>query len=82
MRQMGIDEFFRARRSLGIKKDDLSGETLKYKYTKHAPYKVNNHFSQASNKKKSSSLFQSSFQEGQRYVHKPPGRHSNILYVY
>ena len=43
LRQVGIDEFFRAIRSLGIKKDDLSGETFKYKYTKDAPCKVHYH---------------------------------------
>ena len=43
LRQISIDEFLRALRSLGIRKDDLSGETLKYKYTKDAPYKVHHH---------------------------------------
>ena len=54
LRQVGIDEFLRALRSLGIKKDDLSGETLKYKYTKDALYKVNHHISHAPKEKKSS----------------------------
>lgn len=36
--QVGIDQFLRALRSLGIKKDELSGEKLKLKYTKDAPY--------------------------------------------
>ena len=55
LRQVCIDEFLHALRSLGIKKDDLSGETLKYKYTKDAPYKVHHHSSHAPKEKKSSS---------------------------
>ena len=30
---MGIDEFLRALRSLGVKKDDISGEPLQIKYS-------------------------------------------------
>ena len=82
LRQVGIGEFLRALRSLGIKKDDLSGEPFKYKYTKDAPYKVHHHSSHAPKEKKSSSSAQSSSQGGKGYVHKPPGRHPNILYVY
>ena len=63
-------------------KDDLSGETLKYKYTKDAPYKVNHHSSHALKEKKSSSSAKSSSQAGNGYVQKPPGRHPNNLYVY
>ena len=55
LRQVGIDEFLRALQSLGIKKDDLSGETLKYKYTKDAPYKVHHHSSHVQKERKSSS---------------------------
>ena len=33
LQKVGIDEIFRALLSLAIKKDDLSGEPLKYKYT-------------------------------------------------
>ena len=55
LRQVGIDEFFRALQRFGIKKDDLSGETLKYKYTKNAPYKGHHHFLHAPNEKKLSS---------------------------
>ena len=38
MNQVGIDEFFRAVRSLGVKKDDISGEPLKIKYSNVAPH--------------------------------------------
>ena len=38
MNQVGIDEFFRALRSLGVKKDDISGELLKIKYSSVTPY--------------------------------------------
>ena len=36
--QVGIDEFFGALRNLGVKKDDISGEPLKIKYSSVAPY--------------------------------------------
>ena len=36
--QMGIDKFLRALRSLGVTKDDISGEPLKIKYDNEAPY--------------------------------------------
>ena len=74
LRQVGIDEFLRALRSLGIKKDDLSGETLKFKYTKDAPYKTHHHSTYAPNiTKKSSSSAQSLSQGGKGYGQKPPG---------
>ena len=38
LNQVGIDEFLRALRSLGVKKDDISGEPLKIKYSNVAPY--------------------------------------------
>ena len=38
MNQVDIDEFLRALRSLGVKKDDISGEPLKLKYNNVAPY--------------------------------------------
>ena len=38
LNQMGIDEFFRPLRSLGVKKDDISGKPLKIKYSSVAPY--------------------------------------------
>ena len=79
LRLVGIDEFLRALRSLGISKDDLSGETLKYKYIKDAPYKVHHHSSHVQKEKKSVSSAQSSSQGGKGYIHKPPGRHPNIL---
>ena len=41
MNQVGIDEFLRALRSFGVKKDDLSGEPLKIKYSNVAPYRTN-----------------------------------------
>ena len=53
LRQVGIDEFLRAWRSFGIKKDDLSGETLKNKFSKDAPYKVHHHSTHAPKEKKS-----------------------------
>ena len=37
---MGIDEFPRALQSLGVKKDDISGEPLKIKYSNVAPYSI------------------------------------------
>ena len=40
LHQLGIDDFLRAFRSLGIKKDDISGETLKNKFSNVAPYVV------------------------------------------
>ena len=82
LRQMGIDEFFRAIRSLGTTKDDLSGKALKYKYTKGAPYNIHHHSSHALKEKKSSSSAQSLSQGGKGYVHKPQGRHPNILYMF
>ena len=38
LNQVGIDEFLRALRSLGVKKDDISGEPLKIKYSNVALY--------------------------------------------
>ena len=38
LNQVGIDEFLCALRSLGVKKDDISGEQLKIKYSNVAPY--------------------------------------------
>ena len=38
MNQVCIDEFFRALRSLGVKKDDISCESYKIKYSIVAPY--------------------------------------------
>ena len=38
LNQVGIDEFLRALRSLGVKNDDKSGEPLKIKYSNVAPY--------------------------------------------
>ena len=35
---MGIDDFLRALQSLGVKKDEISGEPLKIKYKNVAPY--------------------------------------------
>ena len=35
---MGIDEFFRALRILGVTKDEISGEPLKIKYSNVASY--------------------------------------------
>ena len=38
LNQVGIDDFLGALRSLGVKKDDISGESLKIKYSSVAPY--------------------------------------------
>ena len=38
LNQVGIDKFLRALQSLGVKKDDISGEPLKIKYSTLAPY--------------------------------------------
>ena len=38
LNQVSIDEFLRALRSLVVKKDDISGEPLKIKYSNVAPY--------------------------------------------
>ena len=38
LNQVGIDAFLRALKSLGVKKDDISGEPLKIKYSSVAPY--------------------------------------------
>ena len=43
--QVGIDKFLRASRSLGVKKDDISGEPLKIKYSNVAPYSTQQHHS-------------------------------------
>ena len=38
LNQVGINQFLRALRSLGVNKDDISGEPLKIKYSNMAPY--------------------------------------------
>ena len=38
LNQMGIDEFLRAIQSLDVKKDNISGELLKIKYSSVAAY--------------------------------------------
>ena len=38
LHQVGIDDFLRALQSLGVKKDEISGEPLKVKYKIVAPY--------------------------------------------
>ena len=40
LNQVGIDEFIRALRSLGVKNDDISGEPLKIKYSNVASYSI------------------------------------------
>ena len=40
LRHVGIDEFIYPLQSFGIKKNNLSGEILKYKYTKDFSYKA------------------------------------------
>ena len=105
LNQVGIDEFFRALRSLGVKKDEISNESLKIKYKNVAPYgAVQRHSKpveyehdkvdetediekekvrppspkQPSQKAKKTP----SLQKGKGFIHKPPGRKPNILYVY
>ena len=104
MNQVGIDEFLCALRSLGVKKDDISGEPLKIKYSNVAPYSTHqrhstptryadkeeddddedvrppSHKHQVNKDKKSSSSSLPRKVKG--YVHKPPWRKPNILYVY
>ena len=38
LNRVGFDEFLRALQSLNVKKDDISGELLKIKYSNVAPY--------------------------------------------
>ena len=40
MNQVGIDEFLRALRCVGVKKDDLNGEQLKSKYSNVARHSI------------------------------------------
>ena len=99
LNQAGIDEFLSALRSLGVKKDEISGEPLKIKYTNVAPYGAEQRHStpveyEAEDIEKEEVLPQcpkqpsqktkkkSSLQEGKGFIHKPPGRKLNILYVY
>ena len=101
---MGNDDFLRALRSLGVKKDEISGDPLKIKYINVAPYgAVQRHSTfvkyahgqvneeedtekeevrppspkQPSHKAKKRSFLQ----DGQEFIHKPPGRKPNILFV-
>ena len=104
LNHVGIDEFLRALRSLGVKKEDISSEQLKIKYSNVAPYSSHHRHSTPTkyddededddkeelrppshkhrvHKNKKTSL--SSLPQGWKgYVHKPPGRNRNILYVY
>ena len=104
LNQVGIDEFLRALRNLGVKKDDISGEPLKIKYSNVEPYSTHqrhstptryedeeeyddkedirppSHRHRVNQDKKTSSS--SLPQNGKGYVHKPPGRKPNNLYVY
>ena len=41
LNQVCINEFLRALRSFGVKKNDISGEPLKIKYSNVAPYSTN-----------------------------------------
>ena len=47
LNQVGIDEFLRALRSLGFKKDDINGVPLKIKYNNVAPYSTHQRHSTA-----------------------------------
>ena len=104
LKQVGFDEFLRALRSLGVKKDDIRGEPLNIMYSNVAFHRTHQRHStltkyedeeedddeeevrppickhrvQKDKKTSSSSLPQ----KGKSYVHKPPGRKPNILYVY
>ena len=104
LNQVGIDEFLRALRSLGVKTDDVSGEPLKIKYSNVAPNSTHqrhstpirnkdeeedddgedvrppSHKHRVNKDKKTTSS--SLPQKGKGYVHTPPGRKPNILYVY
>ena len=104
MNQVGIDEFLRALRSLGVKKDDISGEPLKIKYSNVAPYSTHQRHPTPTRykdeeeddddedvrppshkhrvNKDSKTSFSRLPQKIKGYVHKPPGRKPNILYVY
>ena len=103
LNQVGIDNFLRALQSLGVKKDDISGEPLKIKYSNVAPYSTyqrhstptkyedeeknddekevlppsHKHRVHKYRKIPSSSIPQG----GKGYVHKPPWRKPNILYL-
>ena len=103
--QVDIDDFLRALRSLGVKKDEISGEPLKIKYKNVGPYgalqrhstpvkyeheKVNEEKDIEKDKVRPPSSKQpsqkakkrSSLHKEKGYIHKPPGRKPNILYVY
>ena len=103
LNQVGIDEFLRALRSLGVKKDDITGEPLKIKYSNVAPYSTHQRHSKPTKyedeeeddeeeiqppshkhrvHKDKKTLSLSLPQKGKGYVHKPPGRKPNILFVY
>lgn len=77
-----FNEFIGALQSFVIKINNLSCETLKYKYTNDAPYKIHHHLTHAFKKKKSSSSDKVRLKKGNSYAHTPLGRDSNILYVY
>ena len=99
-----IDQFLRSLRSLGVKKDDISGEPLKIKYSNVAPYSTLHLYSTPTKyedeeedddeedvrppshkhrvNKEKKTLSSSFLQKWKGYVHKPPWRKLNILYVY
>ena len=45
LNQVGIDEFLRALRSLGVKKDDICGEPLNINYSNVAPNSTHQRYS-------------------------------------
>ena len=70
LRQVSIDEFFRAWRYLGIKRHDLSGEALKYKYTKDALDKAYHHLTYAPKVTKKSSYSAQNSSQKRRAISK------------
>ena len=45
LNQVGIDEFLRALKSIGVKINDISGELYKIKYSNVAPYSTHKRYS-------------------------------------
>ena len=95
LNQVGIDEFLCALQSLGVKKDEISGEPQKIKYKNVAPYgAVHEKVDEAENIEKEevrppdpkqpsqTAKKWSSLQKGKGFIHKPFGCKPKILYVY
>ena len=56
LNQVGIDKFLCSLRSLGVKKDDISGEPLKIKYSNVAPYSTHQRHSTPTNEEEYSKV--------------------------